>query len=58
MSDKIRILYIDDYDLDRELVKDALEKEHGGFQVTEASDKQEFEALLKTLEFDVVYKRF
>jgi len=58
MSDKIRILYIDDYDLDRELVKDALEKEHGGFQITEASDKQEFEALLKTREFDVVLSDF
>jgi len=32
MSAKIRILYIDDYELDRELVKDALEKEHGGFE--------------------------
>ncbi len=30
MQNKIRILYIDDYELDRELVKDALEKEHGG----------------------------
>jgi two-component system cell cycle sensor histidine kinase/response regulator CckA len=58
MSDKIRILYIDDYELDRELVKDALEKEHGGFEVTEASDKQEFEALLKTREFDVVLSDF
>ena len=58
MSDKIRILYIDDYELDRELVKDALEKEHGGFQVTEASHKREFEALLKTREFDVVLSDF
>ena len=58
MSDKIRILYIDDYELDRELVKDALEKEHGGFQVTEASNKQEFEALLKTRAFDLVLSDF
>ena len=58
MSAKIRILYIDDYDLDRELVKDVLEKEHGGFQVTEASDKREFEALLKTRAFDVVLSDF
>ena len=54
MSEKIRILYIDDYELDRKLVKDALEKEDGGFEVTEASDKREFEALLKTRDFDVV----
>jgi len=58
MNDKIRILYIDDYELDRELVKDALEKEHGGFEVTEASNKLEFEALLKTREFDVVLSDF
>ncbi|MBU3949737.1 MAG: PAS domain S-box protein [Proteobacteria bacterium] len=58
MSDKIRILYIDDYQLDRELVKDVLEKEHGGFEVTEASNKQEFEALLKNSEFDVVLSDF
>ena len=58
MSDNIRILYIDDYDLDRELVKDALEKEHGGFEVTEASSKQEFEALIKNHTFDVVLSDF
>ena len=58
MSEKTSILYIDDYELDRELVKDALEKEHGGFEVTEASNQQEFEALLKTGEFDVVLSDF
>ena len=58
MRDKIRILYIDDYELDRELVKDSLEKEHGGFEVTEASDQAEFESLLKTREFDVVLSDF
>jgi len=57
-KNKIRILYIDDYKLDRELVKDALEKEHGGFELTEASNKQEFEALLKTREFDLVLSDF
>ena len=57
-TDKIRILYIDDYELDRELVKDALEKEHGGFEVTEVSNKQEFETLLKNCEFDVVLSDF
>ena len=55
---KINILYIDNYELDRELVKDALEKEHGGFNVTEASNKKEFEAMLKTREFDVVLSDF
>ena len=58
MNDKLSILYIDDYELDRELVRDALEKEHGGFEVTEASSRQEFETLLKTREFDVVLSDF
>ena len=58
MSDKISILYIDDYELDRELVKDALEKEHGGFEVLEASNKREFESLLKTAAIDVVLSDF
>ena len=58
MNDKISVLYIDDYELDRELVRDALEREHGGFEVTEASGKEEFEALLQTRTFDVVLSDF
>jgi CheY-like chemotaxis protein len=58
MNNLIRILYVDDFELDRELVKDALEKEHGGFLLTEASNKQEFETLLKNHEFDVVLSDF
>ena len=58
MDEKIRILYIDDFELDRELVKDALEKEHGGFELTEASNKQEFEELLTNHDFDVVLSDF
>ena len=58
MKDKIRILYIDDYDLDRELVKDVLEREHGGFEVIEASHRQEFEMLLKSRVIDVVLSDF
>ena len=58
MKNKIKILYIDDYDLDRELVKDALEKEHGGFELIEASNQREFYQLLKTGEFDVVLSDF
>jgi len=58
MNGKIRILYIDDYELDRELVKDALEKEHGGFEVMEASDRQSFERMLKTHIFDLVLTDF
>ena len=58
MNAKIRILYIDDYDLDRELVRDSLEKEHGGFVLMEASNKQEFESLLKNHAFDLVLSDF
>ena len=58
MNDKIKILYIDDYELDRELVKDVLEKDHGGFELFEASNPQEFESLLKSRKFDVVLSDF
>ena len=58
MDAKIRILYIDDYALDRELVKDALEKEHGGFELMEASNRKEFETLLKAHAFDLVLSDF
>ena len=57
-SRKIKILYIDDYELDRELVRDALEREHGGFALTEASNKQEFERFLKQGGFDAVLTDF
>ncbi len=58
MTDTIKILYIDDYDLDRELVKDALEREHGGFQITEASNKKAFLQALASNEFDMVLSDF
>jgi PAS domain S-box-containing protein len=54
----IRILYVDDNSLDRELVRDALEQEHEGFQVTEASSRQEFEAHLAAGRFDLVLSDF
>ena len=58
MTDLIRILYVDDYPLDRQLVRDALEKEHGGFQVTEAASRAEFEAALANGSFDLVLSDF
>ncbi|MFQ6040774.1 MAG: histidine kinase dimerization/phosphoacceptor domain -containing protein [Candidatus Poribacteria bacterium] len=54
MNEPIRILHIDDNRLDRELVRDALEKEHGGFRITEATSREEFEALLLEDDFDCV----
>ncbi len=58
MSDPIHILYVDDYPLDRELVLDALEKEHTGFQVTLAASRQDFEAALIRFDFDLVLSDF
>ena len=58
MNEPIRVLYVDDYPLDRELVRDALEKEHGGFQVTEAASRQEFEAQLAEGDYDIVLSDF
>jgi PAS domain S-box-containing protein len=58
MSNPIRVLYVDDYPLDRELVRDALEKEHGGFRVTEAASRQEFEARLAEGGYDLILSDF
>lgn len=58
MNQPIRILYVDDYPLDRELVKDALEKEHGGFEVVEATTRKEFEAKLAQGGFDLILSDF
>jgi PAS domain S-box-containing protein len=58
MPAPLRILYIDDYPLDRELVLDALEKEHDGFKVTLAGSRAEFETALTSGEFDLVLSDF
>lgn len=54
----IRILYVDDNPLDRDLVRDALEHEYEGFEVTEASSREEFEARLAEGGFDLVLSDF
>ena len=58
MEKPIMILYVDDNPLDRELVRDALEKEHGGFQVVEATDRADFEAQLAAGTYDLVLSDF
>jgi two-component system, cell cycle sensor histidine kinase and response regulator CckA len=58
MNEPIRILYIDDYPLDRELVRDALEKEHGGFRISEAASRAEFEVKLAAEDYDLVLSDF
>lgn len=54
----ICVLYVDDYPLDRELVRNALEERHGGFRVIEASTQEEFEARLAEGGFDIVLTDF
>jgi PAS domain S-box-containing protein len=58
MSQSVRILYVDDYPLDRELVRDALEKEHGGFEVVEAASRADFETKLALGGFDLILSDF
>ncbi|HWP22896.1 MAG TPA: PAS domain S-box protein [Candidatus Binatia bacterium] len=54
----IRVLYVDDNPFDRALVKDALEKEHGGFELVEAASRERFETLLAEGGYDVVLSDF
>ena len=58
MNEIVRILYVDDYPLDRELVRDALEKEHGGFELVEAASRADFETTLAQGGFDLVLSDF
>ncbi len=58
MNQPVRILYVDDYPLDRELVRDALEKEDGGFELVEAASRADFETALAKGGFDLVLSDF
>ena len=58
MNHLVRILYVDDYPLDRELVRDALEKEHAGFELVEATSRAEFETLLARGGYDLILSDF
>lgn len=58
MADKIRILHIDDNQMDRELVYDALAGEGNTFSVTGVSSWDEFIQRLKAEPFDVVLTDF
>jgi len=53
-----RILYVDDYPLDRALVRDALVMEESGFELVEADSRQEFERLITYEDFDLVLSDF
>jgi signal transduction histidine kinase len=54
MKKPIRILYVDDSLLDRELVRDVLEREHSGFEIVEAKNKTEFVDRLAQGSYDLV----
>ncbi len=58
MNRLVRVLYVDDYPLDRELVRDALEREHGGFDLVEAASRGDFETALAQGRFDLVLSDF
>jgi diguanylate cyclase (GGDEF)-like protein/PAS domain S-box-containing protein len=56
--DKVRVLYVDDNPHDRALVRDALEQEHGGFELSEAASRLEFERQLAAGGWDLVLSDF
>lgn len=55
---KVRVLYVDDNPHDRALVRDALEQEHGGFALAEATSRADFERRLAEGGWDVVLSDF
>lgn len=58
MKSKIRILHVDDSIHDRILVQDALEKEHGEYEVDSADNRDKFEKFLSSKEYDIVLSDF
>lgn len=62
MSEKrakpIRILYIDDYPLDRALVRDALLRDEQDFELVEANSRAEFEMSIVEGQYDLVLSDF
>lgn len=59
MSETVtRILYIDDYHLDRELVRAALKEADFAIEITEAATQAEFEAKLEQGNYDLVLSDF
>jgi PAS domain S-box-containing protein len=54
----IRVLCADDNQPDRQSVRDVLEKQHQGFELTEAASRDQFQSLLAERAFDVVLSDF
>jgi PAS domain S-box-containing protein len=58
VQNPIRILYIDDYDLDRALIRDALSSAGQEFHLIETKNKEEFFSRLADEEVDLVLSDF
>lgn len=58
MPQSVRLLHVEDSVLDRNLVRHALEIEHGGFLVTAVASRADFEQALQHGNFDVVLTDF
>jgi hypothetical protein len=58
MKNRIKILHVDDNALDRQLVKDALCKEHDAFELIEADSRESFEHHLDEKDFDLILSDF
>jgi hypothetical protein len=58
MKNKIKILHVDDNSLDRQLVKDALCKEHDAYELIEADSREKFEKHLAENDFDLILSDF
>jgi len=59
MNDRIvRILYVDDYPMDRALVREELHCDKGAFELVEAASRQEFDTLLRAKNYDLVLSDF
>ncbi len=58
MKTMIRILHIDDNIHDRQLVKDALQKEQNGFEIVEADNREDFEKYLARGDYDLILSDF
>lgn len=58
MDRPIKILYIDDSAFDRALVRDALERDHQGFRLWEATSQETFHQLFESEVFDVILSDF
>lgn len=58
MSRAIRILYVDDNPFDRDLVRDALERENGGFELTAVASRLDFETAFAKDGYDLILSDF